>query len=80
MGKNRVKVTALDHDFKPDGTVTPVGLLLPVKGELLLYLVTSKVTRDCLVDILEMWWLSVRERFLEVREIVLNLDNGSENN
>jgi hypothetical protein len=75
-GKNRLKVAAADHAFKPEGTVTPVGLLLPVLGELFLYLVTSKVTSDCLVDILEQWWLSVRERFPQVRELVLNLDNG----
>jgi hypothetical protein len=79
-GKSRVKVVAADHDFKPDGTVTPVGLFLPVIGELFLYLVLSKVTSDCLVDILEEWWLSVRERFPQVRELVLNLDNGPENN
>jgi hypothetical protein len=79
-GKSRVKVEAADHDFKPEGTVTPVGLFLPVLGELFLYLVTSKVTSDCLVDILEQWWLRVHARFPQVRELVLNLDNGPENN
>jgi transposase len=79
-GKNRVTVKTLDHDFKPEGTVTPVGLLLPGLGELFLYLVLSKVTSDCLVDILEQWWEQVKARFPEVGEIVLNLDNGPENN
>lgn len=79
-GKNRVAVKTLDHDFKPEGTVTPVGLLLPGLGELFLYLVLSKVTSDCLVDILEQWWEQVKARFPEVGEIVLNLDNGPENN
>jgi len=75
-GQNRVAVKALDHDFKPEGTVTPVGLLLAVLGELFLYLVLSKVTSDCLVDILEQWWAQVKTRFPAVGEIVLNLDNG----
>lgn len=79
-GKNRVVVKALDHEFKPEGTVTPVGLLLPASGDLFLYLVTSKVTSDCLVDLLEQWWEQVKTRFAEVSEIVLNLDNGPENN
>jgi transposase len=70
---------ATDHDFKPDGTVTPAGLFLPGKGELFIYLVTSKVTSDCLVDIVEEWWLRVKERFPQVRELVLNLDNGPQN-
>jgi hypothetical protein len=35
--------------------VTPVGILLPQFDELCLACVTSKVTGDCLVDVLELW-------------------------
>jgi hypothetical protein len=49
-GRSRVPVAAADHDFQPEGTVTPVGLLLPDLDELFLYAVTSRVTSDCLVD------------------------------
>ena len=39
-GKSRVPVAAADHDFQPEATVTPVGLLLPATDELFLYAVT----------------------------------------
>jgi transposase len=78
-GKKRVRVKAADHDFKPTARVTPVGILLPQSEELFLACVTSKVTSDCLVDVLEQWWQSVRARFEHVRTLVINLDNGPEN-
>ncbi len=78
-GSSRVEVKAADHDFRPTATVTPVGLLLPEYDELFLAVVTSKVTSDCLVDQLEQWWATVRERFAHVTTLVLNLDNGPEN-
>ena len=36
-------------------------------------------TADCLVDCLERWWLSARDRFAHIDTLVLNLDNGPEN-
>ena len=77
-GKNRVLVEAADHDFHPEALLTPVGILLPQEGELSLYGVTSKVTSDCLVDILASWWQTHRDRFAQVSTLVLNLDNGPE--
>ncbi len=78
-GKKRVLVKAADHDFRPKASVTPVGILVPQSDELFLACVTSKVTSDCLVDVLEEWWQSVRDRFEHVRTLVINLDNGPEN-
>jgi len=78
-GKKRVRVKAADHDFHPKASVTPVGILVPQSDELFVACVTSKVTSDCLVDVLEQWWESVRERFEHVRTLVINLDNGPEN-
>jgi hypothetical protein len=78
-GKSRIDTRATDHDFKPDGSLTPVGIFLPQFDDLFLYMVTSKVTADCLVDCLERWWLSVHERFAHIDTLVLNLDNGPEN-
>jgi len=77
-GKNRVQIHAADHDFHPDARVTPVGILLPRYDELTLYAVTSKVTSDCLADILRHWWDANKERFAPVKTLVLNLDNGPE--
>jgi transposase len=78
-GKRRVQVDAADHDFQPEGTVTPVGIFLPASDELFLYAVRSKVTSDCLVDRLAQWWEAVRERFGHITTLVINLDNGPEN-
>jgi transposase len=78
-GKSRVPTAAADHDFQPDATVTPVGILLPALDELFLYGITSKVTSDCLVDCLTRWWEAVRERFPQITTLVINLDNGPEN-
>jgi transposase len=78
-GKSRTTTRACDHDFKPDATVTPVGIFLPATDELFLYGVTSKVTSDCLVDRLEQWWAAVHDRFAHITTLVINLDNGPEN-
>ncbi len=78
-GKNRVQVQAQDHDFQPEGTVTPVGILLPEQDDLFLYAVTSKVTSDCLVDILESWWDGVQPDFSHIKTLLIDLDNGPEN-
>ncbi len=78
-GKSRAAVQAADHDFQPEGTVTPVGIFLPATDELFLYGVTSKVTSDCLIDRLAQWWATVRERFAHITTLVINLDNGPEN-
>lgn len=78
-GKNRVLTKAADHDFEAQATVTPVGIFLPAFDEFFLYGVTSKVTSDCLVDRLVQWWESVKERFGQIKTLVINLDNGPEN-
>jgi hypothetical protein len=78
-GASRVAVAAADHDFQPEATVTPVGILLPASDELFLYGVTSAVTSDCLADCLTQWWEAVRERFAQVTTLVIDLDNGPEN-
>jgi len=78
-GKSRVQTQACDHDFKPEATITPVGIFLPATDELFIYEVLSKVTSDCLVDRLVQWWETVCERFVHITTLVINLDNGPEN-
>lgn len=78
-GKNRVAVKASDHDFQPKSTVVPFGILLPALNELSIYFTTSRVTSDFIVDVLEIWWESVRERFSHIKMLVINADNGPEN-
>ena len=72
-------VRALDHDYKPDGKVTPVGLLLPEHDELSIAVCTSKVTSDCIMDTIDHWWTENKARFPEVDTLVFLQDNGPEN-
>jgi hypothetical protein len=78
-GRSRIKTKAADHDFKPEATLTPFGIFLPQYDDLWLYMACSKVTSDFIVDRLEQWWQEVRLRFLNVKKLVINLDNGPEN-
>jgi Rhodopirellula transposase DDE domain len=77
-GKSRVPTRAADHDFGASGQVTPVGILVPQTDEVFLYAVHSRVTSDCLADVLAQWWVGVRDQWPQVRTLVINLDNGPE--
>src|SRR3954451_9756688 len=78
-GRSRIGTKAADHGFKPVATLTPFGIFLPQSDDLWFYMARSKVTSDFIVDRLEQWWQEVRLRFLSVRTLVINLDNGPEN-
>jgi hypothetical protein len=78
-GHSRTGTRASDHDFKPDGSLTPFGLFLPAHDELNLYFTSSKVTSDFIVDTLDEWWLVTKARFPQTQVLLLNLDNGPEN-
>ena len=78
-GRSRTRTKAADHDFKPQATLTPFGIFLPRYDDLWLYMARSKITSDFIADRLEQWWQEVRLRFLSVKKLVINLDNGPEN-
>ena len=78
-GLTRVIVKALDHDFDPIAKMIPFGIYLPQYNEVYLYFMSSKLTSDFIADCLEDFWLSQGHRFPQVKTLLLNLDNGSEN-
>jgi Rhodopirellula transposase DDE domain len=78
-GRSRTGTQGADHDFKPQGRLTPFGLFLPEHDELDLFFTDSKVSSDFIVDMLTGWWRSNRARFPQVRKLVIDLDNGPEN-
>jgi hypothetical protein len=78
-GRSRIRTQAADHDFQPDGTLTPFGLFLPDHDELNLYFTSSKVTSDFIVDTLDEWWRATQVRFPKTQVLLLNMDNGPEN-
>ena len=79
-GKNRTPTKTFDHDFDPKTSITPYGIFIPELDELFLYFTESKVTSDFIVDILEDFWLGERHRFSQIKTLVVNQDNGLENN
>lgn len=78
-GQTRVVVRAMDHDFRPDQTLTLWGIFLPEHNELYLYFTASTVTADFMVDCLQDFWQTVGDRFPLVATLLLNQDNGPEN-
>jgi len=77
-GFNRLEVKALDHDFRPDEKVTPVGVFLPQYNELYIFLVTGSVTSDTIADCIHTVWTMIANRFPLVQTLVINQDNGPE--
>lgn len=78
-GKNRVPTSACDHDYQPLTKLTPYGIFLPELDELFFYFTESRVTADFIVDVLEYWWNSVKEKFTQIHTLLINQDNGGEN-
>ncbi|MFN6498728.1 MAG: ISAzo13 family transposase [Nostoc sp. DedQUE01] len=79
-GKNRVTTETEDHNYNPKTTVTPYGIFLPELDEIFLYFTESQVTSDFIIDVLEDFWKSESWRFPDIKTLILNQDNGGENN
>jgi len=77
-GYSRVEVKALDHDYRPAEKVTPVGVFLPQYNETYIFLTTSPVSSDLIVDCIHHVWLMNEKRFPLVKTLVINQDNGPE--
>jgi hypothetical protein len=78
-GRSRTGTTGVDHDFKPEGALTPFGIFQPATSEAELFFTDSKVSSDFMVDCLEQWIEERAEALRDVRRLVLDLDNGPEN-
>ena len=78
-GYSRHGTTGCDHDFNPDTVLKLFGIFLPAYDESFFYFTESKLTADFIVDMLENIWPELQRRF-EPHTLVINLDNGPENN
>jgi hypothetical protein len=78
-GYNRQGENACDHDFQPEATLTPFGMLLPQSGNSHLWFTQSKVTADFMVDRLEEMVPRWQQSF-DLHTLVINADNGPESN
>lgn len=77
-GKSRCGESACDHDFEPQTTLTPFGILLPAQASSSLWFTPGKVTADFMVDCIDEWW-SRRDAGERPHTLVINADNGPEN-
>ena len=78
-GQSRTGTQGADHDFQPEGRLTPFGIFQPQTSAAALFFTDSKVTSDFMADCLEQWIAERAEVLKDVRKLVLNLDNGPEN-
>ncbi len=76
-GSSRQGEEASDHDFKPDATLNPFGILLPQTGDSYLWFSESKITADFMVDRIEEMIPQWKQRF-GFDTLVINADNGPE--
>ena len=77
-GKDRTQEPkkAHDHDTRIEASVVPVGIL-DVKGSgLSIFFGQCVETSDLIADCLEQWWESHRRNCPQIKELVINLDNG----
>ena len=67
---------AQDKDLDIKEKLVPFGILEVQSGESTIVFGTSRETSDFLVDGLEMWWQERKDAHKNIRELVVNLDNG----
>lgn len=73
-------VEALDHDHGADAVIVPMGILLPKSGRVWVYMIPYPAPADAIVDCFEAFWREVGASFPNVKRLVLDQDNGPENN
>jgi len=78
-GRSRTGTQGADHDFKPEGVLTPFGIFRPKTAESEIFFTDSKVTSDFMADCLEQWIQERAAALKDIRKLVLDLDNGPEN-
>jgi hypothetical protein len=71
-------VKALDHDMRMKEKLIPGGILEPVSGRAFLFFTDSHKTSDFMVDGVFLWWNERKQEMLNVRQLVINMDNGPE--
>jgi len=78
-GRNRRREQAWDHDFAPICVLQLFGIFLPQHDHNLFFFNESRVTADLIVDCLQLAWPGLKERYAPIDKLVINLDNGPEN-
>ncbi|MCP4528107.1 MAG: hypothetical protein GY833_19640 [Aestuariibacter sp.] len=63
---------ALDHDFRPDEKITPVGVFLPEHNQLYIFLISGYVSSDAIADCIRSVWTTIAKRFPLLQTLVIN--------
>ena len=71
-------VKAWDHDMRAKEKLIPGGILEPVSGRVFLFLTDSHKTSDFLADGLVLWWNERKGDLADLKQLVINADNGPE--
>ncbi len=71
-------VEAWDHDMRLKEKLVPGGILEPVTGKAFLFFTGSYKTSDFLVDGLLLWWNERKQDLINVKHLLVNMDNGPE--
>jgi hypothetical protein len=67
---------AHDHDTEIETSLVPVGIL-DVKGSgLSIFFAQGVETSDLIADCMQQWWERQRPQYSQIKELVINLDNG----
>jgi transposase len=67
---------AADHDMSSDAVLVPFGILDVLSGCLTIYFGTSAETSDFIIDCLQLWWNDNKDKYVHIKTIAINLDNG----
>ncbi len=80
-GKSRCDeaLKAHDHDTEWSAKLKPVGILDVVAGFVTITFANSVETSDFIVDALTIWWETNKLIYINIKELVINLDNGPHN-
>jgi hypothetical protein len=65
--------------MQPKQKLVPFGILDVVGDLLTIVFGNSRETSDFIADCLQQWWNRNQEKYSQVRQLVINLDNGPEN-
>jgi hypothetical protein len=76
--RGREPVEAWDHDMRPEEKLIPGGILEPVSGRTFLFFTAGNKTSDFLADGLFCWWRQRESDLRDVKQLVINMDNGPE--
>jgi len=68
-----------DHDMGIKPKLSPFGILNMMTGLLTIIFGTSFETSDFIADCLEKWWNANKDCHSNIKQLVINLDNGPQN-